>query len=86
MDPLGLPQGAPIEPTQRPAAAQPDDGRTPTFRALLESLQRFAAPPEPTAPVEDADALRSALERADDEFQQVMDMRRRLEDAFRARS
>lgn len=79
---------------QRPGstdpAAAPAAGRSaadPGFRALLESLQQLARrQAQPADEVGDATALHSAIERADDDFQQVMDLRRRLEEAFRART
>lgn len=79
---------------QRPGssdpAAAPSAGRSaadPGFQALLESLQQLARRQPPAADeVDDAAALHSAIERADDDFQQVMDLRRRLEEAFRSRT
>jgi hypothetical protein len=59
---------------------------SPAFRRLLESLQRLARPAEPPAEVHDTETLKRALADADDGYQQVMDLRRKLEEAFRQRS
>lgn len=55
----------------------------PGFRALLERLQRLAAP-APTPPeVTTADDLRAAVRDAASSFATAMDLRRQLEEAFR---
>ena len=85
--PHGVPAPLPADAGARPAPGAADDGeRSPSFRALLESLQRFAQQQPAAETPEDPDALRSAIERVDGDYEQVMDLRRRLEDAFRART
>ncbi len=73
----GAPQGP------EPKANKTSDSTE--FRRLLEKLEQLSAPKEPT-PVEDADDLKDALRRAEDDFQSVMDLRRALEDAYRKQS
>lgn len=71
---------APRGGTQLPADASP------AFRILLDSLERLAQRrPEPRPAALDPEALRSAMREAESGFQQAMDLRRRLEDAFRSR-
>jgi hypothetical protein len=55
------------------------------FRRLLERLEKLARP-DRSAEVKDADGLQEALRGADDGFVSAMDLRRKLEEAFRARS
>jgi hypothetical protein len=85
----------PVPPTGAPALGPPPavanapagdaDAASPAFRALLDSLARLARS-QPRAPeVADADGLHDAIRDADQGFRQAMDLRRRLEDAFRAR-
>jgi hypothetical protein len=58
---------------------------SPAFRTLLDSLQRLVDK-QPKAPeVACPDTLREALRDTDQVFAQAMDLRKRLEDAFRAR-
>ena len=52
------------------------------FRRLLEKLEGLAKKPDQPV-VEDVDQLESAVRDADDDFKQVMDMRRMLEAAYR---
>lgn len=71
--------------TAAPAAPPPD---TANFRRLLESLEKLTkdhrqAPP--AEDVQDTDQLKAALQRADQGFTTAMDLRRQLEDAFKAR-
>ncbi len=70
------------EPTRPAAASPPADGAD--FRALLERLERLAGAPAP-AEVHDTEGLQQALRAADQDFTSAMDLRRRLEDAFRSR-
>jgi|KBSSwiStaDraftv2_1062776.scaffolds.fasta_scaffold1755650_1 hypothetical protein len=58
---------------------------SPAFRALLESLERLAPRKETPPAVDDPDSLQRAIHDADDGFRQAMDLRRRLEEAFRQR-
>lgn len=62
------------------------------FRRLLEQLENLSrsadkATPkiegDDEVPVDEADDLKDALRRADDDFVAAMDLRRRLEEAFR---
>ncbi len=66
--------------SQAPAAPPPSPG----FQALLERLGRHLPSARPTTPVRDADELRAAVAEADASFTTAMDLRRRLEEAFRA--
>jgi hypothetical protein len=66
-----------------PAAAARES--SPAFRALLDSLERLAQPAAAAEPVEDAESLKRAIAEADTGFQQAMDLRRALEDAFKTR-
>jgi hypothetical protein len=71
-----------------PGAAPPSPARadaSPAFRRLLESLEKLARERPATREVTDADTLQQEIARADDGFRQVMDLRRRLEEAFRSR-
>ena len=74
-----------------PAAAAPATATTgsPEFRRLLDSLEKLRRPAPAAAPTggtdSDADRLQHALHTADAEFSAAMDLRRRLEEAFRAR-
>lgn len=74
----GAPQGP--QPGREPGRGKPPESAE--FRRLLEKLEELSARREPR-PVEDADDLREALRRAEDDFQSVMDLRRALEDAYR---
>ena len=57
------------------------------FRRLLEQLENLSRSAEATGAeqtgVEDADDLKNALQRAEDDFVSAMDLRRQLEEAFR---
>ncbi len=70
----------------QPAGAPPvADGLE--FRRLLERLEELAqrenAPATP--PAADVETFRDAVRAADDDFAAAMDLRRRLEEAFRQR-
>lgn len=67
--------------------AKPVDAREtePAFQRLLESLERLSKPVKAPEPVEDPDSLKRALADAETGFQQVMDLRRHLEEAFHQR-
>jgi hypothetical protein len=68
-----------------PAPNAANDNASPAFRTLLDSLQRLIEK-QPKAPQVDCpDSLREALRDTDQVFAQAMDLRKRLEDAFRAR-
>lgn len=54
-----------------------------TFQRLLERLEALGR--DPAAKLDGSEALPDALRRADDDFAQAMDLRRRLEDAFAQR-
>lgn len=72
-----------------PAAAPGATAGSPEFRRLLDSLERLRRPAPTATPASgdasDADRLQHALHTADAEFAAAMDLRRRLEEAFRAR-
>ncbi len=63
----------PIEPTRTDSAE---------FRRLLEKLEELSKNSEEKV-VEDADDLRDALRKAEDDYISAMDLRRKLEEAFR---
>jgi hypothetical protein len=66
--------------TERPPAA----ARTSTnFQALLEQLQQLAHNPQATPPVATADDLGTAMRAAEKSFTTAMDLRQKLEEAFR---
>ena len=59
---------------------------SPAFRTLLDSLEKLVRERGPgTNEVDNADDLRDAMSRADDDFKQVMDLRESLEEAFKRR-
>lgn len=73
---------APAAPTSGPGATA---GQSPEFRRILERLEQLAAAaPAPAAPA-DAEQLQGDLQQADAGFADAMELRRRLEAAFRAR-
>ncbi len=65
------------------AAAQSPDGST--FQRLLESLQQLRTTGRAVADANDPAQLRDAIRAADDGFVTAMDLRKRLEEAFRNR-
>ena len=67
------------------AAAPSASESSPAFRRLLESLEQLAHGNAEPEPVDDAESLKRAIEDADSGFQQAMDLRRALEDAFKTR-
>lgn len=78
--------GAPaIAPVAGPASGAAPS-QSPAFRALLESLEKLAHKATQQEPVHDTESLKRAIASADDGFQQAMDLRRRLEDAFQQRT
>jgi len=80
------PAAAPVTPVRTADhAGGAGHADSPAFRALLESLERLAPRTEPTPAVDDAEGLQRAIRAADDGFRQAMDLRRRLEEAFRQR-
>ncbi len=80
-----IPTPPPVAPLPA-AGAAPARAESPAFRALLDSLERLARSSTSASAVTDTDSLKRAIVDADDGFQQAMDLRRRLEDAFRERS
>jgi len=75
----------PVAPKTTAAATAVPSDASPAFRILLDSLDRLVQA-QPRAPeVQSADDLKTAIDDTDKGFQQAMDLRRRLEDAFRAR-
>lgn len=75
------PIAAPAAPAD-PAAAVPDGS---TFQRLLESLQQLRTTGRAVADVQSPEQLHDALRAADDGFVTAMDLRKKLESAFRAR-
>lgn len=69
----------------QPAAQPSARESSPAFRRLLESLEQLAHGNETPEPVDDPESLKRAIEDADTGFQQAMDLRRALEDAFKTR-
>lgn len=55
---------------------------SPEFRRLLEKLEKLSTKSE-GAVVKDAKGLQDALRKAEDDFVSAMDLRRKLEEAFR---
>jgi hypothetical protein len=68
--------------TQAPAQAPPDNA---AFRRLLESLEKLTKDHREVPPVADTDQMQDVIKRVDDGFTTAMDLRRRLEEAFRGR-
>jgi hypothetical protein len=56
------------------------------FRRLLESLEQIGRRSEPAPETVDAADLPAVLQTAEQDFAVAMDLRRRLESAFRARN
>lgn len=54
------------------------------FRRLLDSLEELVAEHKRLAPAQDADQLADAMRTADAGYVTAMDLRRQLEQAFRA--
>lgn len=75
------PVAAPAVPAD-PAAVVPDGS---TFQRLLESLHRLRTTGRAVADVQGPEQLRDALRAADDGFVTAMDLRKKLESAFRSR-
>ena len=69
----------------QPTATPSPRESSPAFRRLLESLENLAQEHAEPEPVDDAESLKRAIEDADTGFQQAMDLRRALEDAFKTR-
>ncbi|MFO1076339.1 MAG: hypothetical protein U1E73_01275 [Planctomycetota bacterium] len=85
IDPLqtGIPANAPAGSGGAPEAAPPQDSVR--FRRLLESLEQLASEQRTAPPVEQAGDVPAAMARADRGFSLAMELRQRLEDAFRTR-
>jgi hypothetical protein len=65
-----------------PAQAPPDSA---SFRRLLESLEKLTREHREVPPVADADQMQDVIKRVDDGFTTAMDLRKKLEEAFRGR-
>lgn len=74
--------GAPAAPTLQPAPSSPEHS---TFQRLLESLRQLRTTGTTVGETENPEQLRDALRAADDGFVTAMDLRKRLEEAFRGR-
>lgn len=94
--PAALPGGATAQPggataltggttalTGGPGGPTGNAAPAPRFQQLLERMQRLAREHQAAPPVEDADQLQAALRTADDGFVAAMDLRQKLEEAFR---
>ncbi|MEO6594695.1 MAG: hypothetical protein ABIP94_08070 [Planctomycetota bacterium] len=72
------------------ATAPPLNGaagtETPSFQKLIDSLERLVAEHRDLPPAKDAEQLQAALRAADDGFVTAMDLRKRLEAAFRGQA
>ncbi|MCA8944055.1 MAG: hypothetical protein KDB80_15935 [Planctomycetes bacterium] len=64
-------------------AGKPEQTGPTEFRRLLEKLEAVAKQSKVEESVEDVDKLRDAMKQADDDFSVVMDLRKKLEDAYR---
>lgn len=80
LQPLAGPQSPA---TEAPAATSPAD--TASFRRLLESLELLAKEHRQAPPLTNAGAVPEAMARADEGYSLAMDLRHRLEEAFRQR-
>ena len=82
--PLRSPQSLGDPAASRPAGAASDADPT-AFRRLLERLESVAKGDraQSAGQPDDLGALQDALDEADRDYQQVMDLRRQLEAAFR---
>ena len=65
-----------------PSPSEPTRTDSAEFRRLLEKLEQLSKNSEEKV-VEDADDLRDALRKAEDDYMAAMDLRRKLEEAFR---
>jgi len=83
-DPCIVPAIAPVSPIAA-ATATPGPPDSASFRRLLESLERLAKEHRTVPPVEDAQQLQEAIRHVDDGFTTAMDLRKKLEEAFRGR-
>ena len=70
--------GAPNAPAQAPTDSA-------SVRRLLESLEKLTRDHREVPPVADAEQIRDAIQRVDDGFTTAMDLRKKLEEAFRGR-
>lgn len=77
--PTVLPAQAPTAATAPVASAAAGE-----FRRLLDSLEELVAEHKRLAPAHDTDQLADAMRTADAGFVTAMDLRRQLEQAFRA--
>lgn len=74
---------APIGDGTPPNPAKPPENST--FQRLLESLQQLRATGREVADARSPEQLKDALRAADDGFVTAMDLRKKLEEAFRGR-
>lgn len=83
--PLGPAAPAAQAPAKAPDQALPFERLMDSLRRLAEARPRAAAPGEPAGTdTTDVESLQQALRAADDGFVTAMDLRQRLEAAFRA--
>lgn len=74
----------PVAPTTPTTNAAPANSVSPEFRLILERLQRLAQPESAPTPAADDEHLQDALSAADLHFADAMELRRKLESAFKA--
>ena len=75
-----FPIKGPSEPGKGPTEPTPTDSAE--FRRLLEQLENLSKNREETV-VKDTEGLQKAMRKAEDDFVAAMDLRRKLEEAFR---
>ncbi|HEX5052297.1 MAG TPA: hypothetical protein VFZ65_11025 [Planctomycetota bacterium] len=66
-----------------PAAPQGPGAEPTSFQRLLDSLDQLVQEHRQAPPVQNAEQLQAAIRAADDGFVTAMDLRKRLEEAFR---
>jgi len=81
----GQPRIDAIQATNATPRGNTTQNDTADFRRLLESLEQLAKEHRTTTPLKDAGAVQEAMARADEGFSLAMDLRQRLEEAFRQR-
>jgi len=74
---------APAAPATQDVGAAPPRADSPKFQELLERLQKIAGEQRAAADVDSPEQLEDALRTADDGFVAAMDLRQKLEAAFK---
>jgi hypothetical protein len=83
LSPAALPPLQPADATTPQSAQAQRPPESAEFRRLLERLAQLGAAGAPPAAPADVDGFARALAQAEDDYVAAMDLRRRLEDAFR---